>query len=146
MYPRAKAHLKRVFATVLAVLISGFFTTGFAATASRPVTPVAEKPRTGNKLAGDMMQLLQANCLACHNQEKHKGGLQFTSQAALLKGADSGKVVIPGKPDKSNLLKVLSPDSDPHMPPKSQFSTKEIELVRNWIAAGSPWDQTTLPR
>jgi WD40 repeat protein len=92
------------------------------------------------------MQLLHANCLSCHNAEKHKAGLELTTRAKALKGGDSGAVVVPGKPDQSVLLKVLSSDADPHMPPKKQLSTTQIELVRRWIAAGAPWNEMALAR
>jgi WD40 repeat protein len=92
------------------------------------------------------MRLLHANCLSCHNAEKHKAGLELTTRAAALKGSDDGPVLVPGKPDQSVLLKALSLDADPHMPPKKQLSTNQIELVRRWIAAGAPWDETVLAK
>src|SRR6185503_1481441 len=61
--------------------------------------------------------------------------------AALLKGADSGKVVVAGKPDASLLWKALQPEADPHMPPKKQLTTNQIEIVRRWIAGGLKWDE-----
>ena len=42
------------------------------------------------------MQLMHDNCLSCHDEEKKKGGLTMTSRAALLKGSEDGKVVVPG--------------------------------------------------
>jgi hypothetical protein len=86
------------------------------------------------------MRLLHNNCLSCHNAEKSKGGLQLTSRETLLKGGDNGPVVAPGEPQESLILKVLAPDADPHMPPKKQLATNQIQLVRRWIVAGAPWD------
>src|SRR5688500_8227613 len=96
------------------------------------------------KLAQDAMRLLHNNCLSCHNAEKHKGGLRLTSRENMLQGGDNGAAAISGKPDKSLIVKVLAPDSDPHMPPKKQLSTSQIQLVRRWIAAGAPWDKMAL--
>jgi WD40 repeat protein/mono/diheme cytochrome c family protein len=90
------------------------------------------------------MRLLHANCLSCHNADKQKGGLQLTSRAAALKGSDNGPALVPGKPSESSLLKALSPDADPHMPPRKQLSTNQIDLVRRWIASGAPWDERAL--
>jgi hypothetical protein len=92
------------------------------------------------------MRLLSANCLSCHNAEKHKGGLELNTHEAALKGGDGGKVLVPGKPGESPLLTALSPDADPHMPPKKQLSTNQIELMRRWIAAGAPWDRNALEK
>jgi WD40 repeat protein/mono/diheme cytochrome c family protein len=92
------------------------------------------------------MRVLHANCLSCHNSEKHKGGLELTSRVAALKGGENGAVMVPGQPDKSLLVQALSPDADPHMPPKKQLSTNQIELLRRWIAAGAPWDEAALAK
>src|SRR5438093_7286336 len=113
------------------------------------IVPTGGAPSsTGNKhpdkLTEGAMRLLYANCLSCHNAEKHKGGLELTSRAAALKGGEDGPVIVPGHPDKSILLKALAPDADPHMPPKKQLSSDQIQLLRRWIGAGAPWNQTAL--
>ena len=92
------------------------------------------------------MRLLQANCLSCHDAEKHKGGLQLFSRAQALRGGDNGPVLVPGQPRESRLWHMLAPEADPHMPPKKQLSTNETELVRRWIAQGAPWDEAALKR
>jgi len=92
------------------------------------------------------MRLIYANCLSCHNSEKHKGGLELITRAAALKGGDDGPVIVPGKPDKSLILKALAPDADPHMPPKKQLTTNQIGLMRRWITAGASWDEATLTK
>jgi WD40 repeat protein/mono/diheme cytochrome c family protein len=109
-----------------------------------PASPKASDKQS--RLAEDAMRLLHNNCASCHNSEKQKGGLQLTSREALLKGGDSGSVATPGKPDKSLIVQVLASGADPHMPPKKQLSTNQIALMRRWIAAGAPWDDTALAR
>ena len=42
----------------------------------------------GAQVTADAMQLLQANCVSCHNADKAKGGLRLTSRSTLLKGRD----------------------------------------------------------
>src|SRR5687767_4408418 len=106
----------------------------------------ADNKSAREQLTEDAMRLLHNNCLSCHNAEKEKGGLQLTSRSALLKGGDSGSVVLPGKPDKSLIVQVLASDADPHMPPKKQLSTNQIQTMRRWVAAGAPWDDTALAR
>ncbi len=114
--------------------------------ATRPAqTKSGSKEQSGN-LAPRAMQLLHANCLSCHNAEKQKGGLQLETRAAALKGGDNGPVLVGGKPQESALFKALSADADPHMPPKKQLTTNQIELVRRWIAGGASWDPTALAR
>jgi WD40 repeat protein/mono/diheme cytochrome c family protein len=110
------------------------------------VLPGSAASRGADRLAEDAMRLVHNNCLSCHNSEKHKGGLQLINREALLKGGDNGAVAVPGKPDKSLIFKVLAADSDPHMPPKKQLSTDQIQLMRKWIAAGLPWNAQALAK
>src|SRR4051812_12233357 len=91
----------------------------FAVLVFLPALAAAAAPAEGT-VARDAMRLLNANCLGCHNPEKHKGGLQMTRRDGLLKGSDSGPVLLEDKPAESLLLKVLAADADPHMPPKKQ--------------------------
>src|SRR5262245_23815933 len=77
----------------------------------------------------EALTVLKAECFSCHNQEKKKGGLVLTTRDRLLEGADSGPVVVPGKPDASRLTRVLQPDSDPHMPPRKQLTDDQIRAL-----------------
>lgn len=98
------------------------------------------------RLATDAVRILQGQCFGCHSSDKNKGGLDLTTRAALLKGGDNGKAIVGKKPEKSRLIDVLAADSDPHMPPKKQLSSQQVEVLRRWVAAGLPWDGGTLAR
>ncbi len=78
--------------------------------------------------------VLQAQCAECHRPGKTKSGLDVSSPATLLQGGDRGPAVVPGRPSESLLQTVLTPDADPHMPPKGQVSDGEAELIGRWIA------------
>jgi len=92
----------------------------------------------------EAMQILKAECFGCHNPEKKKGGLGFTSRETLLSGGDDGAVVMPGKPESSRLAKVLLRDSDPHMPLKKQLPDAQIKIIHDWIKGGVVWDAAAL--
>jgi WD40 repeat protein len=98
----------------------------------------------GDTTAPRAMALLKANCFSCHNPEKKKGGLRLTSREDALKGGDNGPAIVPGKADKSLAAQAVLPDADPHMPPKKQLSAEQINLLRQWIDAGAPWDAQAL--
>ena len=102
--------------------------------------------RDSSQTTDRAMRLLTANCLSCHNPEKHKGGLQLGTRADALKGGDDGPVLRPGHAEASLLFKALSAESDPHMPPKKQLSAKQIDLVRQWISHGANWDEAALAK
>ena len=111
--------------------------------ASKPVPmPVAELATPA--LAREAMLLLKGECFSCHNEKKKKGGLVLTSRELLLKGNDSGPAAEPGRHESSLMTTVLSPDADPHMPPERQLTDPQIQLIRNWIQSGMPWDAGAL--
>jgi len=90
----------------------------------------------------EALRILRDECMSCHKPGKAKGGLLLHTREKLLAGGDSGEVLIPEKPADSLLLELLSTEGDPHMPPKKQLASENIEVIRNWIAAGARWDAT----
>ncbi|PYI86909.1 MAG: hypothetical protein DME26_08030, partial [Verrucomicrobia bacterium] len=62
-----------------------------------------------------------------------------------FKKLDSGDfAIVPGRPEQSKLLKLVSlpPDDDDHMPPKKtgkQLSQTQVDLLRRWIEQGAKW-------
>jgi hypothetical protein len=69
--------------------------------------------------AKDIKPLLEASCFRCHGEKEKKGGLRLDSLEAVLKGGKEGKVVEPGKGDKSQLvISVSQLDPETAMPPK----------------------------
>ncbi len=83
--------------------------------------------------SGGVQALLDENCVKCHGPLKQKSGLVLDTVDGALKGNEDGPVIKPGKPEESTLMDALKADADPHMPPKKQLSTDEIEKVRTWI-------------
>jgi mono/diheme cytochrome c family protein len=78
-------------------------------------------------------------CLDCHGSEKSKGGLRLDSRDGVLKGAESGPVVLPGKPDESPLIAAIRYDGDVQMPPKGKLKDEEIAVLTEWVKRGAFW-------
>ena len=78
-------------------------------------------------------------CLDCHGSEKSKGGLRLDSREGMLKGAESGPVVLPGKPDESSLIAAIRYDGDVQMPPKGKLKDEEIAVLTEWVKRGAFW-------
>jgi mono/diheme cytochrome c family protein len=87
--------------------------------------------------------VLVENCFSCHGEKKQEAGLRLDSREALLKGADGGEVVVPGKPDESELLEAIRQTGDLKMPPKGKLSPDAIDAIADWIKMGLPWPATT---
>lgn len=80
-------------------------------------------------------------CVSCHGPTKVKGGLWLDSYEHAMAGGDSGSTIVPGKPDESELYKLvtLPHDDQDAMPPegKPRPSAAQIEALRWWIAEGA---------
>ena len=92
----------------------------------------------------DIAPLLREQCGKCHIGTNKKGGLSFNTRASLIAGGDDGKVVLPGQSGGSRLLAaVVSRDPDIQMPPQgARLTEKQVQLLKDWIDAGLPWDET----
>ncbi len=85
--------------------------------------------------------VLATNCYACHasKMKSPMGGLVLDTKSGLLKGGDSGPVIVPGKPAESLLLRAMR-YNDPKlkMPPTNKLADAVIADFEQWIAAGAP--------
>ena len=94
----------------------------------------------------DIIQpILQQKCYTCHSNTKQKGGLRLDAAEWIIKGGKNGEVIIPGKPDQSEMYKrlLLDPLEKHHMPPKAkpQLNELEITLIHWWIANNNSFDK-----
>ncbi|MDF1752853.1 MAG: DUF1549 domain-containing protein [Verrucomicrobiales bacterium] len=90
----------------------------------------------------DIQPILEFHCVACHNEEKTKGGLRFDKADLFHQGGDGGPALVAGKPDDSLLIELVSlpSDDDDVMPPKGRTLTEaEIAKLREWIKEGAKW-------
>ena len=99
------------------------------------LVPAAE-PAQQPTFEHDVLPLFTAKCLRCHSEKARKGELDLSSLETLLKGGESGIVVVPGKLDESPLFEKIR---DGEMPPDDgeQLSEAEVTLIRRWIEHGA---------
>lgn len=94
----------------------------------------------------EIKPILEANCLACHGDEKPKGKLRLITRDDALKGGDNGAALVPGQPTKSPLYTstILPQEDDNVMPPakkNSRLSKEQTTLLHDWIAQGAKWPE-----
>ena len=85
--------------------------------------------------------VLADNCYKCHSTlaEKVKGSLLLDTREALLKGGESGPVIVPGDPDASLLIKAVRyTDPDLQMPKDKKLPDDEIANLEAWVKMGAP--------
>src|SRR5947207_6725232 len=81
------------------------------------------------------------HCLSCHDSKEQEGSLILETYQSLLKGGDSGAVIVPGKAAESLLVQQIEHIKKPFMPPPKKgdkLSPQEIAVIRAWIDAGAP--------
>src|SRR6266566_4791553 len=137
---------------LIAIAIIGLFLCSFRLMAEdNPPVEVQRKPiaiakidrKTPVDFEKEILPILKNNCLACHNKTITKGELILETPQDILKGGESGKVLVPKRSGDSLLLKIASHEVKPMMPPKnnkvqaSDLTSEELGLIKLWIDQGA---------
>ncbi|MSU44272.1 MAG: DUF1553 domain-containing protein [Pedosphaera sp.] len=86
--------------------------------------------------------VLAQRCYKCHGAEKQKGKLRLDQRESLLRGGQSGRVVLPGDPSGSLLIRAIRRiDKDVQMPPDDvdQLTAEEVQNFVAWVKMGAPF-------
>ncbi|HMF19220.1 MAG TPA: DUF1549 domain-containing protein, partial [Gemmataceae bacterium] len=86
--------------------------------------------------------MLAEHCFRCHSStaKRLKGGLLLDSREGILKGGESGPVIVAGKPEKSRLIQAIRyTDVDLSMPPNAKLPGPVIADFTKWVKMGAPW-------
>lgn len=116
---------------------------GKPATKARPNTPIKIVKATGNEkvkfirdLAPDFVNI----CERCHSGNNPRGGFRTVTFEDLMRGGDSGAVLIAGKLDESRLWDLID-GGTPKMPPgQARIYRKWYDNLRVWIEEGCKFD------
>ena len=116
-------------------------TTAALPTTAAPAAPVNNVV----DFQADIWPLFEERCIGCHGPDKQLGSLRVDSLTGLMKGGDSGPVLVQGNPNRSLLLQFLAANDDEKRMPKEgeKFTGEQIAMVRKWIQQGARWE---LPR
>src|SRR5207248_3317014 len=114
---------------------------GLVATLSQPA---AAEPLTFNR---DIRPILAENCFACHGPDRgqRKANLRLDNDSDAYADRDGTHIVVPGKPEASELYrKLTTTDTKKRMPPPKfgkAPTSQQVELIRRWIEQGGQWEQ-----
>src|SRR5437773_2721574 len=102
---------------------------------------IASAADSPDRFSRQVAPILVTRCLECHSEREANGKLVMTSKASMMKGGESGPVIVPHKPDQSGLLaRVTAGEMPPAKKGQSQkLSDAEIAILKDWIAAGAEW-------
>jgi len=90
--------------------------------------------------ASQIKPILVKNCISCHGVEKQKGGLRLDAGASIIRGGNSGPILIPGKSNESKILHAVEgKDPETRMPPmpKALISKEQAALIATWVDQGA---------
>ena len=96
--------------------------------------------------ATDIKPIFDVSCVKCHGADKPKARLRMDTLEGVLKGTNKGKILTPGEPEKSLLVKSvahLTKNPDGWMPPKNNkagikpLTPDEISLIIGWVKQGA---------
>ena len=85
--------------------------------------------------------VLATRCVKCHGPEKQEGKLRLDRSDLLLAGGRSGRVVLPGDPSGSLLIRAIRRvNKDLQMPPEDtdQLTADEVQNFVAWVKLGAP--------
>src|ERR1017187_1179644 len=134
---------------LLLLLTPGGVRSAAPATAKRVEIQVREiEPASAAQVSyvRQVKPIFAINCLDCHSEEDHKGGLDASSVSSLMKGGKkAGAAIVAGKPDQSPLVQYLRGLREPQMPKGNPaLSEEELHLIRQWIFAGTRDDSANV--
>ena len=95
----------------------------------------------------DIRPILSDKCFSCHGPDANhrKADLRFDSREGALADLGGYAAVVPGLPDKSELIaRIHTSDNDDLMPPPKTgkpLSADEKRLLSDWIAQGADYEQ-----
>ena len=104
-------------------------------------TPPAHSPAAGGAGFANAKTVIEQNCVHCHGEQRLANMPSFGDTRALAALRGPGKWIVPGNPDASRFLQVVTlSDAQPGaMPPTGHaISKKNIAVLRSWITAGAP--------
>jgi hypothetical protein len=101
----------------------------------------AQQPAAGSiDYKKDVQPIFTENCTLCHKGASAPSGLRLDSAAGVLKGGDSGKVILPGKSHDSLLAQRITAKDSSRMPPTAPLAEKDIATIIKWIDEGAKAD------
>ena len=95
----------------------------------------------------DIRPILADNCYACHGPDakSRQANLRLDTKAGAFSEPSGYPVIIPGKPEESELhIRVISNDDNYRMPPagfNKTLTPEEIEVITQWILEGAKWEE-----
>lgn len=119
-------------------------TDAIGASLKKKKNPVTVVKATGNEKVSfmeDVAPWMLNFCLRCHSGNNPASEFSIVTFEDILRGGESGSVIVPGKPDESRLWHLVGLQ-DPFKMPQGQalIKRKNAEDLKTWIQEGAKFD------
>jgi hypothetical protein len=114
-----------------------------AAAADNDPTVVIPKPDGDETVSftRDIAPFMANLCGGCHSRQQMNGGLCLETFYDMMKGGDSGRVVLPGNREGSRLYRLVGGLENPRMPQgQARITRKNYEDLTKWFDEGCVYD------
>lgn len=104
---------------------------------------VIPKPKGGEQVlfTRDIAPWFTNLCLNCHNSRRRSGGLSVETFFDIMKGGESGEVIIPGDMENSRLFRLVGGKELPRMPQgQARITRKNYNDLVKWFEEGNTYD------
>ena len=85
----------------------------------------------------DVRPILQRRCQGCHQPANKGGNLIVTTYAGLKAGGDHGPAIVPGKPEASQLVRLISGPQATMPKAGPPLTAEQVSIIRRWVAEGA---------
>jgi mono/diheme cytochrome c family protein len=94
-------------------------------------------PKNGEAtFATGVLPIFQASCIPCHGPAVKMKGLDLSTFAGVMKGAESGEVVTAGAPQESRLYELIEKGAMPKG--GKSLPADQMAVIRSWIQSLPP--------
>ncbi len=117
--------------------LSGFFVVFFVSVVVSSCGAQTVKPVVFSK---QILPMLREQCWSCHSGQSPTSGYSMETRDKLLAGGRHGAAIIVGKGKEGTLVRYLTGEIKPIMPPSGALDMDKIAVVRRWIDEGAKVD------
>ena len=113
------------------------------AAADNDPTVVIPRPKGDETVSftRDIAPFMANLCGGCHSRQQMNGGLCMETFYDMMKGGDSGRVVLPGNRDGSRLYRLVGGLENPRMPQgQARITRKNYDDLTKWFDEGCVYD------
>lgn len=92
-----------------------------------------------------ILPLFKTQCIVCHSGSTPASGYAMDTRDRLVAGGRHGAAIVIGKGAESSLVKYMTGENKPKMPPNGAMDLDKIAIIRRWIDEGAKIDSDKMP-